>query len=259
MNAIKGEANTCQPAPALGRRRSTRRCSPTASVGPTFDAMQAAVRASLPDLRGVDAGEGRLHADDQRCRPPRRCRLAWWDLVAPLPVAAVRDLVGRGHRRRPVGVRRVQPDARRARRPGARRAVDRCAPRRRQVGRGILHAVRRRPLARAAELVGLGRVGADHRPRTRPRLPQHDVGRSHGAAAAAPDGARRDRQHLLRDARRRGRAWPASRATIASPCSTSTSRARTRSSSTSTRGSCSRPRSSPDVSGARSAPASCAR
>ena len=79
MNAIKGEAN------AVNRRRGW--ASPldaslfANSVGrATFDAMQAAVRDSLPDFRRWMRVKAALHADDAS-------GLAWWDLVAPLPVA----------------------------------------------------------------------------------------------------------------------------------------------------------------------------
>ncbi|MET0908392.1 MAG: M3 family metallopeptidase, partial [Ilumatobacteraceae bacterium] len=87
MNAIKGESNT------INRRR--RWHSPldaslfANSVSrATFDAMQAAVRASLPDFRAWMKVKARLHADDQSMPTPEvGAGLAWWDLVAPLPVA----------------------------------------------------------------------------------------------------------------------------------------------------------------------------
>ncbi len=87
MNAIKGESNT------VVRRRHWD--SPLAaslfanSVSrATFDAMQAAVRASLPDFRAWMQVKARLHADDQSMPTPQvGGGLAWWDLVAPLPVA----------------------------------------------------------------------------------------------------------------------------------------------------------------------------
>jgi oligoendopeptidase F len=79
MNAIKGEAN------AVNRRRAW--SSPLdASLfangvsRATFDAMQAAVVASLPDLRRWMRTKAKLHGHDGG--------LPWWDLVAPLPVAA---------------------------------------------------------------------------------------------------------------------------------------------------------------------------
>ena len=87
MNAIKGESNT------VNRRRhwdSPLDASLFAnSVSrPTFDAMQAAVRASLPDFRAWMQVKARLHADDQSMPTPAiGAGLAWWDLVAPLPVA----------------------------------------------------------------------------------------------------------------------------------------------------------------------------
>ncbi len=79
MNAIKGEAI------ALNRRRHW--SSPVdASLfansvsRPTFDAMQSAVAASLPDLRGWMRTKASLHGHGDRALP-------WWDLVAPLPTA----------------------------------------------------------------------------------------------------------------------------------------------------------------------------
>ena len=78
MNAIKGEAN------ALNRRR--RWSSPldaslfANSVSrPTFDAMQSAVVAALPDLRRWMRTKAALHGHDPADGLP------WWDLVAPLP------------------------------------------------------------------------------------------------------------------------------------------------------------------------------
>jgi oligoendopeptidase F len=78
LNAIKGEADI------VNRRRGW--ASPldaslyANSVGrPTFEAMQAAVVASLPDLRRWLRAKARLHGHDGP--------LPWWDLVAPLPVA----------------------------------------------------------------------------------------------------------------------------------------------------------------------------
>ena len=251
MNAIKGEANTVNrrrhwdaPLDASLFANSVSRA--------TFDAMQAAVRASLPDFRAwmkVKARVARRRPVD--ADPGDRCRAR---LVGPRRSAPGRPRghdVGRGHRRRQVGVRRVQPGARRPRRPGTRRALDRRAARRRQVGRGILHAVRRRPLARAAELVR-ARPSRRRRPPTNWATPittrRWSIGRR------CSDGSRwRSPRPPASSARRwwSRPASPDSRATIAWRCSTSTCRARTRSWSTSTRGSCSRPRSTPDASGAR--------
>jgi oligoendopeptidase F len=80
MNAIKGEAG------ALNRRRhwpSPLDASLFAnSVSrPTFDAMQAAVTAALPDLRRWMRTKAALHGHDPADGLP------WWDLVAPLPFA----------------------------------------------------------------------------------------------------------------------------------------------------------------------------
>jgi oligoendopeptidase F len=78
MNAIKGEAIV------LDRRRSW--ASPLEaslfanSVSrATFDAMQSAVVAALPDLRRWMRAKAALHGHDGA--------LPWWDLVAPLPIA----------------------------------------------------------------------------------------------------------------------------------------------------------------------------
>jgi oligoendopeptidase F len=86
MNAIKGEANT------INRRR--RWASPldaslfANSVSrATFEAMQSAVVASLPDFRRWMHVKARLHrvtSDDASADAPG---LKWWDLVAPLPFA----------------------------------------------------------------------------------------------------------------------------------------------------------------------------
>lgn len=80
MNAIKGEAHV------LNRRRhwdSPLDASLFAnSVSrPTFEAMQSAVVASLPDLRRWMKVKAGLHG-----HAPER-GLPWWDLVAPLPFA----------------------------------------------------------------------------------------------------------------------------------------------------------------------------
>ncbi len=81
MNAIKGEAIV------LNRRRHW--TSPVdASLfansvsRATFDAMQSAVVASLPDLRRWMTTKAGLHGH------PAGSGLPWWDLVAPLPHAA---------------------------------------------------------------------------------------------------------------------------------------------------------------------------
>ena len=81
MNAIKGEAI------ALNRRRHW--ASPVDaslfanSVSPaTFEAMQTAVAASLPDLRRWMRTKARQHGH------PVDAGLPWWDLVAPLPSAS---------------------------------------------------------------------------------------------------------------------------------------------------------------------------
>lgn len=80
MNAIKGEAN------AINRRRNWE--SPldaslfANSVSQaTFDAMQSAVTASLPDFRRWMQAKATLHGHAQPALP-------WWDLVAPAPVSS---------------------------------------------------------------------------------------------------------------------------------------------------------------------------
>ena len=79
MNAIKGEANS------VNRRRNW--ASPldaslfANSVSrTTFDAMHAAVSASLPDFRRWMRAKAMLHG--------HRGPLPWWDLVAPAPVSS---------------------------------------------------------------------------------------------------------------------------------------------------------------------------
>jgi pepF/M3 family oligoendopeptidase len=77
LNSIKGEANI------VNRRRgwpSPLDASLFAnSVGrSTFDAMQSAVAAALPDLRTWMRTKARLHGHDDA--------LPWWDLFAPAPV-----------------------------------------------------------------------------------------------------------------------------------------------------------------------------
>ena len=78
MNAIKGEANT------VNRRRRWDAPLDASLYGnsvsrATFDAMQSAITASLPDFRSWMRTKSRLlgHAG----------ALPWWDLMAPLPVA----------------------------------------------------------------------------------------------------------------------------------------------------------------------------
>ena len=78
MNAIKGDANT------VNRRRQWN--SPldaslyANSVSrATFDAMQSAITASLPDFRAWMNVKASLHGHTGA--------LPWWDLMAPLPVA----------------------------------------------------------------------------------------------------------------------------------------------------------------------------
>ena len=78
MNAIKGEANT------INRRRRWDSPLDASLYGnsvsrATFDAMQSAIIASLPDFRSWMRTKARLHGHPGA--------LPWWDLMAPLPVA----------------------------------------------------------------------------------------------------------------------------------------------------------------------------
>lgn len=78
LNGVKGEAI------AVNRRRGWSSALEAAlfanAVSPaTFDALQSAVVASLPDFRRWMRAKARLHGHDGG--------LPWWDLVAPLPIA----------------------------------------------------------------------------------------------------------------------------------------------------------------------------
>jgi pepF/M3 family oligoendopeptidase len=78
MNAIKGEANT------INHRRRWDSPLDASLYGnsvsrATFDAMQSAIIASLPDFRSWMRTKARLHG--------HAGALPWWDLVAPLPSA----------------------------------------------------------------------------------------------------------------------------------------------------------------------------
>jgi oligoendopeptidase F len=78
MNAVKGEANT------VNRRRGWDKPIDASLFAnnitrATFDAMQAAVDAALPDLRRWMRTKARLHG--------RVGALPWYDLAAPLPFA----------------------------------------------------------------------------------------------------------------------------------------------------------------------------
>jgi pepF/M3 family oligoendopeptidase len=79
MNAIKGEANI------VDRRRNWRSPLDASLFGnnvsrPTFEAMQSAVSASLPDFRRWMRMKAALHGYEGG--------LKWWDLAAPLPQVA---------------------------------------------------------------------------------------------------------------------------------------------------------------------------
>jgi pepF/M3 family oligoendopeptidase len=78
MNAVKGEANI------VNRRRGWNAPIDASLFAnnvsrATFDAMQAAVDASLPDLRRWMRTKARLHGHESA--------LPWYDMVAPLPFA----------------------------------------------------------------------------------------------------------------------------------------------------------------------------
>jgi pepF/M3 family oligoendopeptidase len=82
MNAIKGEANS------INSRRSWDSPLDASLFGnsvsrATFEAMQAAVAESLPDLRSWMRTKATLHGHGDRGLP-------WWDLVAPLPITSSR-------------------------------------------------------------------------------------------------------------------------------------------------------------------------
>ena len=131
MNSIKGEAVT------LNRRRGWPDALDAAlfanNVGrKTFDAMQAAVVHALPDFRRWMRAKAALHGTSAA---------PWWDLVAPLPVAAPPVRWGEG-----VDLVRDAFDAYAPRlgqlvdRAVARRWLD-VEPRARQARRRVLHAL----------------------------------------------------------------------------------------------------------------------
>jgi len=79
LNAIKGEANTVNARRNWQSPLDASLFSNSVSRA-TFDAMQEAVVASLPDLRGWLRSKAALHG--------HRGGLPWWDLIAPLPEIA---------------------------------------------------------------------------------------------------------------------------------------------------------------------------
>jgi pepF/M3 family oligoendopeptidase len=79
MNAIKGEANIVNERRNWADSVAASQYANSVDVA-TFDAMQAAVTAALPDLRRWMRAKARLHGYDGGLR--------WWDLVAPLPMDA---------------------------------------------------------------------------------------------------------------------------------------------------------------------------
>ncbi len=109
-----------RPQPAAGLALAARRLALRQQREPADvrrDAVCGRRRTARPPP--LDAREGGAP------RPRSRPGLPWWDLVAPLPFASADGVVGRGRRRRAHGVRRLQRHARRPRRSGPRRAVDR--------------------------------------------------------------------------------------------------------------------------------------
>ena len=78
MNAIKGEANTVNRRRAWDSPLDASLYANSVSRA-TFDAMQSAIVASLPDFRRWMRVKASLHGHDGA--------LPWWDMMAPLPVA----------------------------------------------------------------------------------------------------------------------------------------------------------------------------
>jgi len=78
MNAIKGEANTVNRRRAWDSPLDASLYANSVSRA-TFDAMQSAIVAALPDFRRWMRVKASLHGHDGA--------LPWWDLMAPLPVA----------------------------------------------------------------------------------------------------------------------------------------------------------------------------
>ncbi len=219
MSAIKGEAVI------VDRRR--RWASPidaslfaNAVSRPTFDAMQARSTTPSRDFRRWLRAKARLHG--------HAGGLPWWDLVAPAPVGAP-DVswdagVADGPRAPSPATTPTSAGSSTGRSPTAG-----STPSRATASAAAPSAWRSPATARSSCSTGR-QVG------TRcTRTVAHELGhapttprwRARSRAAATPaDGARRDGQHLLRDARRRRRASPAPTAATASPCSMPTCRPR---------------------------------
>ena len=212
--------------------------------------MQAAVDAVAPRLPPLDAGQG------ARCTATTGA-LPWWDLWRRCPSAPRPITWDEG-----VGIVRTRVRRRTApRSPGSSTAPSTSSgstPSRATARSAARSACRSSATARSCCSTGAGSVDSA-------QTTAHELGhayhnttarRAHAAAAPAADGAGRDGEHLLRDARRRGGPAPAGRRRAAGAARRRPRRARRRSSSTSTAASCSRPRCSPAASGARSASAS---
>jgi len=253
MNAIKGEANI------VNRRREW--SSPldaslfANSVSrTTFDAMHSAVSSSLPDFRRWMRAKARLHGHDGP--------LPWWDLVAPAPVSSgamswndgldvVRTAFGEFSPTLGGLVDRAVDE----------RWID-AAPRDGKTGGAFCM-----PFVGDRSLVLLTWSGSAESTQTT----AHELG--HAYQTPRSPSARRSsgacRWHSPRRPRSSARRWSSkpglhdstvpSMPLPGSHSSTWISRARTRWSSTSAPATRSRPSSSPVVSGARSAPANCAR
>ena len=188
LNAIKGETLALGRPTRLGRPLAFR-LEASAVEREAFDAMQAAVDASLPDFRRYLAAKARLLG---------KPACAFWDLFAPVGDAptlawpdatAAVDRAFAGYGDDLAGLAREALDQ---------RWVD-AGPRAGKVGGGVLHARRRRRQPHPHELRRSHRLGAHTGPRAGPRLPQPGAARPDAAAAVDPDGAGRDGQHLLRD------------------------------------------------------------
>ena len=174
----QGRGRTSSTAAATGTPRSTRRCTPTASAG------RRSTRCSRRSSTRSPTSAAGCAPRPTRARPRRR-RCAWWRPDGAAPAGVRVDLVGR--RPRLGRARRSRATA-----PSSAGLVDRAlderwidaGPRDGKAGGAFCMPFVERPLARAAQLVGQRRLGPDHGPRARPRLPQHHAGRSHAAPAA---------------------------------------------------------------------------
>ena len=244
MNAIKGEANS------INRRRHwdtplDASLFANSVSRATFDAMQAAIVDALPDFR-------RWMRTKAQAARPRTAGCRGGISIAPLPHVATSISWNEGiDWVRSAFATYSEQLAGLVDRALDERWID-AEPRDGKTGGAFCMSFTGDRSLVLLNWSGSVELRPDDGPRTRPRLSQHHAGRPHRAPEAGADGARRDRQHLLRDTRRRGRPQPTRRPRTAGAARRRSGRARIRSSSTSTRGSCSRPRSSRDVNAARS-------